>query len=137
MSSEPATSIAVPRALPDAEVYLLTLPAGASWTPDRIAAVREQWHEELGPRKRLVIVGGGATIEPLSHLDAAWREAEAALPDGWVMLELRNTGYRGEGERWLAMASPADDYMRFCSGYGDSPAAALRALAIDLARVAR
>ena len=70
-------------------------------------------------------------------LDEAWAKVEAALPDGWQILELKNTGYRvsrmGEGERWLAMASPAErDYSIFRSSYGDTPVAALRALAISL-----
>lgn len=65
-------------------------------------------------------------------LDDAWAEAEAALPEGWHVGEVKNTAYRGDGERWLAMAwefGDDPDYRVFRCGYGDSPVEALRVLA--------
>lgn len=70
-------------------------------------------------------------------LDAAWAKAEAALPPGWAMLELKNTGYRGDGERWLAMASVADEFRSFSAGYGDTKEAALAELTIHLEAIPR
>lgn len=69
-------------------------------------------------------------------LDVAWAEAEAVLPEGWRVGELKSTEYRGDRERWIAMAWDAppegDDYQTFKHGYGDTPVEALRALTAAL-----
>lgn len=69
----------------------------------------------------------------LDSLDAAWAEAEAALPEGWYMGVQHSNDDRGE---YMAIAADmvwltetlTDDY--HC--YGPTPAAALRALAARL-----
>jgi len=71
-------------------------------------------------------------------LDAAWQEAEAALPEGWHVGEVKNVAYRGAGQRWIAMAwefTADPDYMTYEHGYGDTPVLALRALAARAAPV--
>ncbi len=35
--------------------------------------------------KRLIVLGAGMDLHALTSLDAAWAEAEAALPDGWEL----------------------------------------------------
>ena len=93
-----------------------------------------------------------ALVEPDS-LDAAWAEAEAALPeDGYLSLSGPNnehhynvTAYSGHTEH----VEPGDDHLWFTvnsgaidvalpigRGYGDTPSAALRALAAKLREVA-
>lgn len=70
-----------------------------------------------------------------SGLDAAWAEAEAALPEGWRLTVQRTDE---DFDTWSAAAvSPAffegendDDY---ADGQGPTPAAALRALTAALA----
>ena len=57
-------------------------------------------------------------------LDEAWREAEAALPEGWVITDLVLVALDGV-TRWKAVAGRA-------TGEGPTPAAALRALAARL-----
>ena len=67
-------------------------------------------------------------------LDAAWAEAEAALPEGWEISSLHLVA----PEEWRATAnSTTDDEMRFLNGDGPSLAAALRALAAKLREVGR
>jgi len=69
-------------------------------------------------------------------LDAAWAEAEAALPDGWAF----RCGSRGlDGYRAVAFLThaPTEAEMRATpdvTGYGPSPVAALRSLAERLAQ---
>jgi hypothetical protein len=55
-------------------------------------------------------------------LDAAWAEAEAALPDGWNVHGVERIGVGN----WHAAAWPLVDAVH---GHGPTPAAALRALA--------
>ena len=66
-------------------------------------------------------------------LDCAWAEAEAALPEGWKLSQVSRTRYPPE-KGWLAWATcfgPTGRYGHlYC--YGESPAAALRALAVQL-----
>lgn len=61
-------------------------------------------------------------------LDAAWREAEAALPEAW---HLRGLEYRPDvgPDPWQASAGP---YPLTIYVYGETPAAALRLLALRL-----
>ena len=72
------------------------------------------------------------TAEPT--LDAAWAEAEAALPEGWSIWWLRNDHHIEGGwdacAGWDAASNPAE--ARVASGSGQTPAAALRALAARL-----
>jgi len=73
-------------------------------------------------------------------LDAAWAEAEAALPDGWAILGLDHTAMMDQ--RWRAEAQSrigpvvAWNRVRTVSAEGLTPAAALRALAAKLREVA-
>jgi hypothetical protein len=118
---------------------------------------RLEWRERIlaieaeaaaGPRDSAAVglAIGAAYLDGLAAagprdegLDVAWREAEAALPEGWHVGEVKNTDYRvstmGDGERWLVMAwefGDNPDYRTFESAYGPTPAAALRALAARL-----
>jgi len=83
---------------------------------------------------------------PPDSLDAAWAEAEAALPEGWQIITLEWAGmitdYLGEpipedGEDWRAIADALgkeddDEAEEIRYARGSSPAAALRALAVKL-----
>jgi hypothetical protein len=78
-------------------------------------------------------------IDHQPSLDAAWAEAEAVLPEGWEIIELRN------GAVWHAAAFgiiPVPDMPGLITGErleddGPTPAAALRALAAKLREVGR
>lgn len=60
-------------------------------------------------------------------LDAAWAEAEAALPEGWYISNVRS---KSPGGRWSASATlHGHDTGANYSGFGETPPAALRALA--------
>ena len=65
-------------------------------------------------------------------LDAAWQEAEAALPEGWGMQLIRGanvqTGERTPDYRAISFSGT----MPVTDGYGPTPAVALRALAARL-----
>jgi hypothetical protein len=73
-------------------------------------------------------------------LDAAWAEAEAALPEGWTLSGVHRSGQRGQTKRQAYIAAawggrllgqsvaPSPEKGRRIA-YADSPAAALRALA--------
>lgn len=111
--------------------------------PNRLAAIADAARRLPAP-------------EPaVDSLDAAWAEAEAALPEGWRFVELSNClTDPGEPEQdgwrvcWLAFAAPApltilsamegiyddglNDYREHVEGSGPTPAAALRALAAAL-----
>ena len=74
---------------------------------------------------------GSAATQPEESLDPAWNEAEARLPRGWTIREL----YRMRAEIWAAAATllhsteqPGDH----AEAIGATPAAALRALALQL-----
>lgn len=79
---------------------------------------------DLGP---LVIPEGmGGHYVVSDSVDAAWAEAEAALPEGWVLggVTLHNPGYK---------AFAAHRFRPGIHVYGHpTPAAALRALAVRL-----
>ena len=70
-------------------------------------------------------------------LDAAWAEAEAALPEGWLVMNLNRwweeTSSPANGW-WGAVASKAGNGQALV-GSGPTPAAALRALAAKLREV--
>ena len=60
-------------------------------------------------------------------LGAAWAEAEAALPEGFYISNVRS---RSPGGRWAAAATlHGSDTGANYSGFGPTPAAALQALA--------
>lgn len=84
---------------------------------------------DLGP---LVIPEGmGGHYVVAGSLDAAWAEAEAALPEGWRMDALRtirSPAYRDPV--WQALVT--DGPYVAISGEGATPAAALRSLAEKL-----
>ena len=64
-------------------------------------------------------------------LDAAWAEAEAALPEGWRLASLLSPGDYSFDERgWEMHAQNEDGKTR--RAHGPTPAAALRALAEKL-----
>lgn len=72
-------------------------------------------------------------------LDAAWAEAEAALPEGWFLLELRRLriGRKLGAIVWQAVAGPEGSDMpgvlpERLAAEDPAPAAALRALAAKL-----
>jgi hypothetical protein len=75
----------------------------------------------------------GLRVRDADDLGAAWAEAEAALPEGWAINLLWGTV---TAERWGANAGPwpADPRERGAFGGGDTPAAALHALAAALRR---
>lgn len=100
---------------------------------------------------RMVVVGKGhprhmveVTVElfedmvakPLrDSLDAAWAEAEAALPEGHVLAEVR---LFDDGTLWGASTNNVTGVGRYhWSGDGPTPAAALRALATNLREVGK
>lgn len=77
------------------------------------------------------IVGG---IDPDLSLDAAWAEAEAALPKGWWIVSVRRYYF---GSSWRVDFGRPDDFdpSRYIENSGpekSTPAAALRALAAKL-----
>jgi hypothetical protein len=71
-------------------------------------------------------------------LDAAWAEAEAALPDGWIgpslgpELAIKRSGWVWRAFSW-DRATPRGVLIE---GHGPTPAAALRALAAKLREMA-
>jgi hypothetical protein len=66
-------------------------------------------------------------------LDAAWAEAEAALPEGWHILTVVNTsGEPWSLPTWRAMAGEYGPDSPYRASIGHTPAAALRALAAAL-----
>jgi hypothetical protein len=72
----------------------------------------------------------------LPELDAAWKEAEEALPEGWALWGVRwrspNAKSRPKGQ-YEAWAGQIKEHRAGASGYSaDTPAAALRALAAKL-----
>ncbi len=73
--------------------------------------------------------------EIVGSLDSAWAEAEAALPEGWML------GVLARGRQCLAEAWADDE--SYASGdagaeaYASTPVAALRALAAKLREVGR
>ena len=72
----------------------------------------------------------------MSGLDAAWAEAEAALPEGWCVSEILNA-IPAHGtlptSKASAIAAPIDpDGPESVFAHGPTPAAALRALAAKL-----
>jgi hypothetical protein len=79
--------------------------------------------------------------DPGDTLDAAWAEAEAALPEGWVCgvqgTDLAVPGrlydaWAGVGRHWDEHAGRLADTPPECFGFGPTPAAALRELAARL-----
>jgi hypothetical protein len=75
----------------------------------------------------------------MGDLDAAWAEAEAALPEGWRLAVQRTDE---DFDTWAATGvsqaffdGESDD--AYADGQGPTPAAALRALAVALAEVPR
>ena len=68
-----------------------------------------------------------AVYRPVESLDAAWAEAEGALPVGWALTHLMADPGSGG---WAAFAEPPTGYEQ--EGDGPTPAAALRALAAKL-----
>jgi hypothetical protein len=71
---------------------------------------------------------GTQSYEPVDSLDAAWAEAEAALPDGWH-LNVDSGG--ADGPRAHACPEVMGTAV-FVDADADTPAAALRALAARL-----
>lgn len=78
----------------------------------------------------------GDAVNETKTLDEAWREAEAALPEGWSISELRHTAMLDQ--RWQAEAQrrigPVIEWNRHRTviAEGLTPAAALLALAAKL-----
>lgn len=87
------------------------------------------WHDQSG---RCAF----CTDHSPDSLDAAWAEAEAALPEGWAMLQLHHTAMMDQ--RWQAEAQSrigpvvAWNRVRTVIAEGLTPAAALRALTAKL-----
>ena len=91
-----------------------------------------------------------ATLRPpvTDSLDAAWAEAEAALPEGWTLGGVQRSNQRGQTKRqayistaWGGILAGQTAVLATPRGrriaYGDTPAAALRALAAKLREVGR
>ncbi len=103
-------------------------------TPDELAEIRHAAD---------LMEWAGSTVDAQTirrllatmDLDAAWAEAEAALPEGWHLCEmtLHCHAGNGDGERgpWLVEAHDGDRWWSEC-GEGPTPAAALRALTAAL-----
>jgi hypothetical protein len=72
----------------------------------------------------------------VDSLDAAWAEAEAALPEGWAFELTYSEGNPVQSWAWLPGVEivTGDDGIR---AEGSTPAAALRALAAKLREVGR
>ena len=98
-----------------------------------------------------VCVGEGTLVERAAvlalltnSLDAAWAEAEAALPEGWVIHRLMqieggewSARIVGPGyAEWLANHTPDSPDRPVVQLCGSTPAAALRALVAELRRMA-
>lgn len=66
-------------------------------------------------------------------LDAAWAEAEAALPEGCTFDGVRRSAL-GMKDEWVASYNDEGGWFNF---YGPTPAAACRALAAKLREVGR
>ena len=91
-----------------------------------------------------VLVGrlGDARFDGSDSLDAAWAEAEAALPEGWWIARIELSGmttedmggHRGRLTWWEAWASGPKG--KDAKGVADTPVAALRALVAKLREVA-
>ena len=93
----------------------------------------------------------GVPPEVDDSLDAAWAEAEEALPEGWIICRLIGIHPMPYGEPWQAQAEPSPAYKSVLGPYGrldgtmwlgtgasgPTPAAALRALAAKLREVGR
>lgn len=93
-------------------------------------AVSTIWADAQHEIPLAVTDADGCVAVILGDLDAAWAEAEAALPEGWIF------GVLARGDQYLAEAWEDDE--AYASGdsaaeaYADTPAAALRALAAKL-----
>lgn len=80
-----------------------------------------------------------ATLDAADSLDAAWAEAEAALPEGW-RIHLRTVPRHSDGglphstAHGYSASATHRDLTRATSGPHATPAAALRALAERLRR---
>ena len=90
-------------------------------------------------RRAAAVLGERGVFLPdgSDSLDAAWAEAEAALPKGWVVAGLNLDLWalsRGE-QVWVAAAGHPLDSSTFAEA--PTPAAALRALAAKLREVPR
>jgi hypothetical protein len=62
------------------------------------------------------------------HLERAWNDVEAGLPEGWIIQSLTH-----DGMTWDATAGPYGSVTPTITGMGDTATAALRALAVSLA----
>ena len=85
--------------------------------------------------KSLIVVDGVTLrwVPPAGSLDAAWAEAEAALPEGYTL----TLTFQRLRTVWAeARRGVLDDYQQF-GEEADTPAAALRALAAKLREVGR
>lgn len=97
--------------------------------------VREGW--SYGSQRRALdwadaIETAAGYVAHEARLDAAWAEAEAALPEGWYISELL-APLRISGSQWSAIAAPPSvDGPESVFGHGPTAAAALHALAAKL-----
>ena len=98
------------------------------YTPDGVATLRDIAREI---EKEAAALSASSASSP--ELDAAWAEAEAALPKGW---RLYSVGVNDPGGPWTGIAGVERDEgvnPFLAIGTGPTPAAALRALAAALA----
>jgi hypothetical protein len=86
---------------------------------------------------------GERVASRVAPLDAAWAEAEAALPEGWTFGSVGRSSQRGQtkGQAWIASAwgfrlrgqgAESAPVKGRRIAYGSTPVAALRALAAKL-----
>ena len=97
-----------------------------SMTAEQADQLREEANRAMREGRTLFVVDG-ITVkwEPFDSLDAAWREVEDVLPEGWRVGEIKNVEYRGDGERWLVMAwefGDDVDYATVIKAYETEPA---------------
>ena len=89
--------------------------------------VQADWRGEYtDPQFRQLYVEP-SEVQPADSIDAAWTEAEAALPEGWHIDRLNRNG----PQDWTAYASEAP-HLGLEMGAHNTPAAALRALTTRL-----
>lgn len=75
-----------PARLGNTDVYVMTVPGTVS--RHDAGTLKKQW-DDVMPGTKLIILGEGITVEAAPDLDAAWMEAEAALPQGWDHIAVR------------------------------------------------
>lgn len=126
----------LPNPIPlDANVEDWALECPAHFTRSDLEEIQERMAEAL-PGKRVVVLAAGMHLVPIASLDAAWAEAEAALPKTWAPLDVAIGPTITPGV-WRAALNDYPERTEEMDWVcvGPTPAAALRALAAKLREV--